>query len=389
MSSELPLPDDESRALSQQLINSIGQAVMRQDGCLPFVDFMNMALYEPGLGYYSNGLTPFGEQGDFITAPESGALFGRCLAHSIASVLRQCDSGDVLELGAGSGVLAGVLIGELKRLGVLPRRYLILERTASMRMLQQQYLQGVMAATGITIEWLDRLPDAPIEGVVFGNEVADALPVSRFHWQDGTVDCEGVGWDGVKLIHCSMPADDPMVATVSTLANNHGWQIPYQSEYCPSLQPWVQSLNDSLVHGALILIDYGYGRPEYYHPQRGMGTLMCHYRHQAHPDPLWYPGLQDITAFVDFTAIAEAGTDAGMSLLGYTSQAQYLIACGIETLLAEVDPQDTRSYLTISNEAKRLMLPSEMGERFKVIGFSRELKQDVIGFSPRDLRSRL
>jgi len=159
--------------------------------------------------------------------------------------------------------------------------------------------------------------------------------------------------------------------------------------WCPSLKAWVQSLDDSLARGALILIDYGYGRPEYYHPQRSMGTLMCHYRHQAHPDPLWYPGLQDITAFVDFTAIAETGTGAGMQLLGYTSQAQYLIASGIETLLAEADPQDTRRYLTISNEAKRLMLPSEMGERFKAIGFSRDLKQDVIGFAPRDLRSRL
>jgi len=196
MPSELPLPGDEARALSQQLLGKIRQAIADQNGCLPFADYMAMALYEPGLGYYSNGLTPFGEQGDFITAPESGDLFGRCLARSIASVLAQLDGGDVLELGAGSGVLASVLIEELKRLGVSPRRYLILEHTASMRALQQKQLQGVSAASGVTIEWLNQLPDAPIEGVVFGNEVADALPVSRFHWQDGRVECQGVGWDG-------------------------------------------------------------------------------------------------------------------------------------------------------------------------------------------------
>jgi SAM-dependent MidA family methyltransferase len=389
MGSPLPPPGDEACAVSQALTKKIGQAISDNTGCLPFDDFMGMALYEPGLGYYSNGLTPFGEQGDFITAPESGQLFGRCLARSIASVLAQLDGGDVLELGAGSGVLAGVVIEELQRLGVMPRRYLILERTAAMRDLQQKYLRDVSASCDIAVEWLDQMPDDPIDGVVFGNEVADALPVNRFRWQDGQVECHGVGWDGKNLSNCSISAKDSMTRYVCGLAQDYGWQTTYQSEYCPSLSAWVSSLSGCVGRGVLMLIDYGYGRAEYYHPQRTMGTLMCHYRHQAHPDPLWYPGLQDITAFVDFTTIAEAATDAGMGLLGYTSQAQFLMGCGIDTLLSAVDPEDTRRYLMLSNEAKRLMLPSEMGERFKVIGFSRGLGQDMLGFTARDLRSRL
>ncbi len=389
MGSTLPPPGDEARAVSQALTQKISQAISDNADCLCFDDFMAMALYEPGLGYYSNGLTPFGEQGDFITAPESGQLFGRCLARSIASVLAQLDGGDVLELGAGSGVLAGVLLDELQQLGVTPRRYLILERTAAMRDLQQKHLQGISASSGVDVEWLEQLPDEPLDGVVFGNEVADALPVSRFHWQVDHVACHGVGWDGEQLSNCSTSAGDIMKCYVSGLAKDYAWQTPYQSEYCPSLPAWVRSLSEGIDRGALMLIDYGYGRAEYYHPQRSMGTLMCHYRHQAHADPLWYPGLQDITAFVDFTAIAEAATDAGMEMLGYTSQAQFLMGCGIDTLLAVADPQDTRRYLTLSNEAKRLMLPSEMGERFKVIGFSRGLERDVLGFTARDLRSRL
>ena len=389
MGSPLPLPGDAARAVSQALTEKVTRAISDNADCLPFDDFMAMALYEPGLGYYSNGLTPFGERGDFITAPESGNLFGRCLARSIASALAQLDGGDVLELGAGSGVLAGVVLEELQRLGAMPRRYLILERTAAMRDLQQKHLQEMTASIGITVEWLDQLPVEPINGVVFGNEVADALPVNRFHWQDGQVECLGVGWDGEKLSNCSRSCGDSLISYVRGLAKDYGWQTSYQSEYCPSLSAWVRSLGDCVGRGVLMLIDYGYGRAEYYHPQRTMGTLMCHYRHQAHPDPLWYPGLQDITAFVDFTTIAEAATDAGMGMLGYTSQAQFLMGCGIDVLLSAADPEDTRRYLMLSNEAKRLMLPSEMGERFKVIGFSRGLSQDVLGFTARDLRSRL
>jgi len=355
-------------------------------GCLPFEHFMAMALYEPGLGYYSNGLMLFGERGDFITAPESGDLFGRCLARSLASVLQALDGGDLLELGAGSGVLACTVLLELQQLDCLPRRYLILERSGAMRHLQQQTLQPLIEQ-GLVVEWLDELPRRPINGAVFGNEVADALPVERFSWRGGEVLSLGVKWQAGALAYCDVPADAALTDRIQALAGD--WQGRYDSEYCPSLQAWVDGIASCIQRGALLLVDYGYGRGEYYHPQRTMGTLTCHYRHQAHDNAFWYPGLQDITAFVDFTAIAEAGTDAGMRLAGYNSQAQFLMHCGIDRLLSEIDPADTRRYMTLSNEAKRLMLPGEMGERFKCMAFTRDLHTDVVGFNRRDLRSRL
>ena len=387
MSPGLPVPAAEARAVSDALLSTLYRRIEQSGGCLPFDSFMAAALYEPGLGYYSNGLMPFGEQGDFVTAPESGRLFGRCLARCIASVLQQQQQGVVMELGAGSGALALDLLGELKRLGVLPQRYYILERSAAMRALQQRRLSGEPQFRQ-RIEWLDTLPEEPISGVVFGNEVADALPVKRFRWQNGRVSELGVAQQNKQLSVCEC-CGDAVEKPVQQLARIGRWEGDYQSEYCPTLPAWINSLTDVLAQGLLLLIDYGYGRAEYYHPQRSMGTLMCHYRHHAHDDPLWSPGLQDITAFVDFTAIAEAATTSGMQLEGFTSQARFLLACGIDQLMAETDTADTRQFLQLSNEAKRLLLPGEMGERFKVIAFSRELPEDVKGFAAADLRSRL
>jgi len=388
MPSELPLPGVAARAISDALLERLKAAIARHGGCLPFDIYMSMALYEPGLGYYSSGLTPFGEQGDFVTAPESGGLFARCLARSIASVLHQVENGCVLELGPGSGALARVLLPELQMLGLPPQRYYILERSAAMRALQREALRG-LPEVATRVEWLDTLPEQPINGVVFANEVADALPVSCFRWRDGRVRAPGVSYTDGSLSRCDATASEDLQMRVRRLAEDNGWRGEYVSEYCPGLQAWVRGLCDSLGQGALLLIDYGYGRAEYYHPQRSMGTLLCHYRHQVHADALWFPGLQDITAFVDFTAVAEAATDAGMRLAGYSSQAQFLVACGIDRLLAETDPGDTQHFLQLSNEAKRLMLPGDMGERFKCIGFSRRLDQDMVGFARRDLRSRL
>jgi SAM-dependent MidA family methyltransferase len=384
----LPPPADDARAVSAALVERIRKAIESRQGCLPFEDYMAMALYEPGLGYYSNGLLPFGEQGDFITAPESGELFGRCLARSLASVLQQLGGGELLELGAGSGALACTVLLELKRLGTLPERYRILERSGAMRHLQQRSLQPWIEQ-GICVEWLDTLPQQPVDGVLFGNEVADALPVGRFSWRAGELVTLGVSWRQQQLGYCEMPADEGLAARVRRLAEAGAWRGRYDSEYCPSLPAWIGALARCLRLGALLLVDYGYGRGEYYHPQRSMGTLLCHYRHQAHDDALWYPGLQDITAFVDFTAIAEAASDAGMRLQGYASQAHFLMHCGIDQLLSEIDPDATRRYLALSNEAKRLLLPGEMGERFKCMVFSRGLPADVLGCSPRDLRGRL
>jgi SAM-dependent MidA family methyltransferase len=385
----LPLPQAEALAASELLQQRIRSHIDNAGGCLPFDEFMEMALYEPGLGYYAGGVIPFGEQGDFITAPESGGLFGRCLARSLASALQQLEQGVVMELGAGSGVLAADLLQQLDALNVLPQRYYILERSGVMRDLQRQTLTSQVPQLFHRVEWLERLPEQPFSGVVFGNEVCDALPVQRFSWLDGEVRELGVEVCSGALSICERPAAEALQAAVQRLASDHQWTGRYQSEWCPALAAWTGSMADRLSRGLLLLIDYGYGQAEYYHPQRSMGTLMCHYRHHAHGDPLWFPGLQDITAFVDFSRLAEAASEAGMQLQGYTSQARFLVDCGIDNILAGFDPQDTARFLRLSNEAKRLMLPGEMGERFKVIGFSRDLVAPVTGFGSQDLRSRL
>lgn len=389
MPASLPPPGAEASAVSATLLKQIQSRIEQNGGCIPFDEFMAAALYEPGLGYYSNGLMPFGEQGDFITAPESGGLFARCLAQSIASVLASLEHGEVMELGAGSGVLAADLLSELQHLDVLPERYFILERSAAMRALQVETLRRRLPQMAERVEWLETLPSQPFSGVIFGNEVADALPVKRFRWNNGCVTELGAAWTDGSLTECGYSAGDDIETTVCQFAQQGQWDGDYSSEYCPSLAAWINSLSDCLVQGVLLMIDYGYGRAEYYHPQRSMGTLICHYRQAAHADPYIFPGLQDITAFVDFTTIAEAAGDSGMHLEGYTSQAQFLVACGIDRLMMETDPNDTRRFLQLSNEAKRLMLPGEMGDRFKVIGFSRELGTGVTGFGSQDLRSRL
>ncbi len=382
--------DPEACKVSAALVQEIRARIERSDGFLPFDAYMEAALYEPGLGYYCNGLVPFGEQGDFITAPESGSLFARCLANCIASVLGQLGQGVVLELGAGSGVLAADLLNALQVLDTLPEHYCILERSPAMRALQRQTLRDRAPAFVDRVSWLDRLPESPVSGVLFGNEVADALPVRRFRWNPDGVRELGVALDSDSLCECERPADLELEAHVRQLARAYQWQGDYQSEYCAALPDWIRSLSDSLERGLLLMMDYGYGRGEYYHPQRSMGTLICHYRHTASADPFRSPGLQDITAFVDFTAIAEAADDAGMQLQGYTSQAQFLLACGIDRLMEAAGADgDTVRFLRLSNEAKRLMLPGEMGERFKATGFSRGLDQAVTGFTAQDLRSRL
>ena len=389
MSASFPPPAAEASAASNALLKKIRERIAQSGGCIPFDEFMEAALYEPGLGYYSNGLMPFGEQGDFITAPESGSLFARCLAQCIASALGPLEQGVVMELGAGSGVLAADLLSALQELDALPERYYILERSAAMRALQEETLTRRLPELADRVEWLEMLPVQAFSGVIFGNEVADALPVKRFHWNNGYVKELGACWKIGSLSECDCPGSDELETYVCQLAQLGQWDGGYTSEYCPTLPAWINSFSDCLVQGLLLMIDYGYGRSEYYHPQRSMGTLICHYRHTAHADPFVSPGLQDITAFVDFTAIAEAAGDSGMRLEGYTSQAQFLLACGIDRLMAETDPNDTQRFLQLSNEAKRLMLPGEMGERFKVMGFSRKLENSVRGFGSQDLRSRL
>lgn len=386
---DLPAPDADAAKLSRLLLAQLREQIRQAGGALPFDRFMEQALYAPGLGYYSNGLRKFGSGGDFVTAPEIGDLFGRSLARGVAPVVGET-GGDVLELGAGSGALAVDLLRELDSLATLPGRYLILERSAELRERQRHRLQQAAPALCGCVEWLDRLPDKPFDGVILGNEVVDALPVKRFRWRPQEVLELGVGWRDGGLVETTLALGEERLRDfIARVSVSQEWPPGYESEWCPSLSAWLQGLAASLGRGMLLFIDYGYTRAEYYHAQRARGTLMCHYRHRAHADPLRLPGLQDITAYVDFTALAEAAVDAGLHVAGYTSQANFLLDCGLESLLAALDPADHKAYLKKVSEAKTLIMPGEMGERFKVIALCKDLREAPRGFAGKDLRGRL
>ena len=386
---DLPPPDEDALAHSHRLVEHIREEIGRR-GPIPFSRFMELALYAPGLGYYSAGARKFGAEGDFVTAPELSPLFSCCLARQCAEVLETLDGGDILEFGAGSGVMAADILLELERMECLPERYLILELSAGLRRRQRDTLAARAPALLSRVHWLEAWPESPVEGVVLGNEVLDALPVERFCiGEEGVVSLD-VDAAGAGLEISPRPAGKELREAVGRLERLLGHALPvgYGSEINLSLPAWMHGLGASLARGAVLLIDYGYPRHEYYHPQRGMGTLMCHYRHRAHADPLLWPGLQDITAHVDFSAVAEAGQAAGLALAGFSHQAAFLVGCGLETLFAE-PVTDMREQLERARQVKLLTLPGEMGERFKVIGFHRGLDRPLRGFSFDDRQGRL
>lgn len=388
--SELPAPDAHERAHSDRLAELIRQAIAASGGAIAFSRFMELCLYAPGLGYYSAGLRKFGAGGDFVTAPELSSLFGRCLARSCAAVLA-ATGGDILEFGAGSGRLAVDLLGELETLGQLPERYCILERSAELRARQQELLRVAVPRLCERITWLDTLPETGFRGVMLGNEVLDAMAVERFHWSGQgaqlfyvTDTADGFAWQ-------LRPVVDPDIAsTIAGIAHECDLGEGYESEFNAGLSPWLRGVAERLNRGLLLLIDYGYPRREYYHAQRASGTLLCHYRQRAHADPLRWPGLQDISAHVDFSAVAGAAVAAGLDVCGYTTQAHFLIDCGLDRLLQEaMNRSDEVSYLRLAQQAKTLILPGEMGERFQCIGLARELDIEVPGFRGQDFRHRL
>ena len=347
---------------------------------------MELALYAPGLGYYVAGAAKFGPGGDFVTAPEISPLFGRCLATQCAEVLERLGGGDLLELGAGSGALAEQLLGELQRLGALPGRYLILEPSPELQSRQRARLCQSLPDLAGRCHWLSELP-RDLRGMIVANEVLDAMPVHRFRvGEAGAIEEVLARATAAGLTETTGPVRSPGLAEhVARLhAAGLATAVGYSSEVNLRLGPWLNALAGALSVGMLLLLDYGHPRPAYYQPDRHMGTLMCHYRHQAHADPFRHLGLQDITAHVDFTAVAEAGAASGFTLAGFTTQAHFLIGCGIERLLAEsLDAGD----LLLS--AKQLLLPSAMGEVFKAIALTKAISGNWCGFSLRDLRDRL
>lgn len=386
-----PAPDATARAVSTALAELIRAEIAAAGGWIGFARYMELALYAPGLGYYSAGAHKLGARGDFTTAPETSALFSRCVARSCESVLTRLGGGDVLEVGAGSGVMAADLLRELEARGCLPENYFILERSADLRERQRTYLVQRLPHLQTRIRWLDRAPTRPWRGVLVANEVLDALPVTLFGWHADRQIEYGVAWDGDRFAWAGRPAAPAVAERIGTWATDFGWDADYRSEFAPSLAPWLEALTEQLAAGAALFVDYGYPRREYYHADRRRGTLLCHYRHRAHPDPLVLPGLQDITAHVDFTAVAEAADALGLRVCGFTPQAQYLLHAGIEGMLAEAFPETGGhgDYLKLAAQAKTLLLPGEMGERFKAMLLLRGVEGDIAGFGGRDLRGRL
>ncbi len=355
---QLPPPSNDARANSELLLARIRDAIA-STGWLSFARYMELALYAPGLGYYSGGAQKFGAAGDFVTAPEISPLFGRVLSRQLAEVLDQCGGG-ILELGAGTGKLAAQILGELERLGT-QAPYSILEVSGELRQRQQETLTQAGLADAVT--WLDALPET-FTGVLVGNAVLDALPVHLIHWtaQGPLERC--VVWQEDQLQWQDRPiADALLLKRAMTLDLPPG----YVSEINLAAPALVKELGRNLQAGMLLFVDYGYGRSEYYHPQRHMGTLRAHYRHRGLDDPFHLPGLTDLSAHVDFTAIAEVGLDAGLDLLGYTSQAHFLVNGGITGLLAETPAEAAARYLPLSIGVQKQLSPVEMCELFKVM----------------------
>lgn len=383
----LPPLEPDAAGHAQRVHDYLAEAVQKSpDGFMPFEQWMHLALYAPGLGYYAAGNTKFASDlptGDFTTAPELTPLFGQTLARQVAEVLERSQSNTVLEFGAGSGALASSILPALEDLGVSVN-YLILEVSADLRERQQQRL----AAYHGKVTWLDELP-SEFSGCVLANEVLDAMPAVLFQWnRNGELQELGVQWRDDDFTWAERAAPAGLAAIVA------GRMPPlpgYRSEVNLQAEGWLRQMGGWLQRGAALLFDYGFPRSEYYHPQRAEGTLMCHFRHHAHAEPLVYPGLQDITAHVDFTAMADAALEGGLDVLGYTSQARFLMNAGMPELLmanAQGSSDPVTAGRTLS-AAQKLMSEAEMGELFKVLAVGRDIEPPLTGFARGDRRDRL
>ncbi|MDX1455053.1 MAG: SAM-dependent methyltransferase [Gammaproteobacteria bacterium] len=387
---DFPQPGPEAQAHSERVVEEIRRRIAAADGQLPFDEYMDAVLYAPGLGYYTAGARKFGIEGDFITAPEVSPLFSRVLAGQVEEVLQVMGSGDVLEVGAGSGVMAADILLELNARGSLPGRYFILDISADLRDRQQEKIAAAVPELLDRVEWLDDFP-ADFEGVVLANELLDALPVSRFRMGEDQVSEQIVHEQQGRLATGFVPAGEHLSLGVERLQSNLDIALPpgYESEMSTRLPALVGAVATAMRRGLCLFIDYGYPRPEYYHPDRRSGTLMCHYRHRAHLDVLLHPGLQDITSFVNFTAVAESGLANGLELMGFTTQAQFLLAGGIDQLLSGQEAASDEQRFALSQQAQKLVMPGEMGDRFKVMGLSRGLDPLLSGFRLKDLSASL
>lgn len=396
MSETLPEPDAEARAHSERLETMLHEEIAAQ-GPMPFSRFMERCLYAPGLGYYSAGSSKLGAAGDFVTAPGLGNLFARCVASHLTRTLRELGpDAEVLELGGGDGAFAADALTAMDAAGVLPRRYAILEPSADLCQRQRQHIEATLKPElAARVQWLDRPPETAWQGVVFANEVVDALPTTRFCVRDGEVYEEHVEVDDGALVRCDRPADELVRGAVHHLQRHIGRELEdgYRSEVLPQLPYWLQAVAGGLEAGMVLFIDYGHPRSAFYLPERHAGTLRAHYRHRVHGDPLFLPGLQDLTASVDFTALAEAGHHAGFELAAYTSQAQLLIAGELEQAFAadHAASADARQRHELAQQVKWLTMPDGMGEEFQAMALTRGMDSQAVAaeLTANDLSGRL
>ncbi len=379
----LPEPRPDAREHSNRVAEHIRSEITASGGWISFARYMELALYAPGLGYYSAGARKLGKAGDFVTAPEISPLYGQTLARQVKQVL-EAGFDEVLEVGAGSGALAATLLEELERSGRAPRNYLILELSADLRERSRDTLAARVPHLLERVAWLNRLPPV-FSGVVLGNEVLDAMPAHVVRVQSGKVEEGGVGVRNDRLNWSWRLASGGPLDAARALKLPEGFRTEIQL----AAQGFVRSLSGVLEKGVAFFVDYGFPQKEYYHPQRKDGTLMCHYRHYAHADPFFLPGLQDITSHVDFSAMAEAAREGGLEVAGYTSQAQFLVNCGITEVMSRTPAEDVAKFLPLANQANRLMSPAEMGELFKVIALARGFSRPLLGFGEGDKRGTL
>ncbi len=379
-----PAPSEQAKRLSLRLRTAILEEIAKT-GPLTFADYMQRALYTPGLGYYSSGLQKWGESGDYVTAPLVSPLFSYCIARQVEAVLRDITGACILELGAGSGHMAADILCELERLQALPERYYILEVSAELQRRQQDYLKAAVPHLLARVHWWNKWPTEPINGVIIANEVMDAIPVHKFNVNHGIQEYFVAARDQNLIWEQGEPHSEALLKKIEQLGitNREG----YDSEMHLWLSGWLTALAEHLNRGIILLIDYGFPRHEYYHPDRNRGTIMCHYRHRAHPNPLLLIGLQDITVHIDFTSVAEVATQQGLAVGGFTHQAAFLINCGLSDYLSAI--QDQPTYNAAAQQVKCLVLPSEMGELFKVMALTRGYDKPLIGFADMNQIERL
>tara|TARA_Y100001936_G_scaffold94253_2_gene92779 strand:- start:13431 stop:14612 length:1182 start_codon:yes stop_codon:yes gene_type:complete len=385
----LSSPEEFASKHSGAVKNMICLDIIKSGGWITFARYMELAIYSPGMGYYCSGTTKFGCAGDFVTAPEISVLFGQSIAQQAIQIIDSIgkESSDILEFGAGTGKLALDILLELESLNKLPRHYFILEVSGALK--EQQNKLFVKSAPHLLnrVQWLEEIP-TKFNGLILGNEVLDAMPVHLVVRRNNDLFERGVAWDGKEfkwderlLVKGELFEIAKKVIPQISLDNN---TAIYTTEINLTARGFIRSLTNILGKGAVIFIDYGFGNNEYYHEQRNCGTMMCHYQHHAHDDPFYFPGLQDITSHVDFTSISDTATEGGLQLLGYTSQAQFLINCGITKILSRVPVENTCAYFPMANQMQKLVSPSEMGELFKVVAFGRDCQLPLIGFMNGD-----